>query len=211
MYGQCEITLTFICFYCHLSSQQTTNAFGGVRYVRGHHWKNPRSALLKLLGVPGDANVYQTRDPLARICDRLIYALKMLPNLQADVDGVVTAVFQAPLAQGMIRVTEALRRVIEVDNDDAVRCGELNKRRVALKVIKRRFNLGQYSEAVVCEEADLLTLSTGRTWNANIMFHCVEEVTNDQQGPVVVDEDWHALCQAIYSGEKVRHGGSCFR
>ena len=58
----------------------------------------------------------------------------------------------------MIRVTEALRRVIEVDNDDAVRCGELNKRRVALKVIKKRFNLAQYSEAVVCEEADLFTL-----------------------------------------------------
>ena len=36
--------------------------------------------------------------------------------------------------------------------------GELNKRTVALKVIKRRFNLGQYSAAVVCEEADLLTL-----------------------------------------------------
>ena len=71
---------------------------------------------------------------------------------------MVIAVFEAPQAQGMIRVTEALRRVIEVENDDAVRCEELNKRRVALKVIKRRFNLGQYSEAVVCEEADLLTL-----------------------------------------------------
>ena len=58
----------------------------------------------------------------------------------------------------MIRVTEDQRRIIEVDNDDAVRCGELNKRRVALKVIKRRFNLDQYSEAVVCEEADLITL-----------------------------------------------------
>ena len=65
---------------------------------------------------------------------------------------MVTAVFEAPLAQGMIRVTEAL------NNDDAVRCGELKKRRVALKVNKRRFNLGQYSEAFVCEEADLLTL-----------------------------------------------------
>ena len=129
-------------------------------------------------------------------------------NAGESADSVVIAVFEAPSAQGMIRVTEASRRVIEVDNDDAVRCGELNKRRVALKVIKRRLNLGQYSVAVACEEADS---STARTWNAKITFQCVEDVTNDQQGPVVVDEDWHALCQAIYSGEKVRHGGSCFR
>ena len=66
--------------------------------------------------------------------------------------------FEALQAQGMIRVTEALRRFIEVDNADAVRCGELNKRRVALKVIKTRFNLVQHPEAAVREEADLLTL-----------------------------------------------------
>ena len=135
-------------------------------------------------------DVYQTRDLASRICDHLICTLKMLANLQADVDGLVIGMFETLWAQGMIRVTEALRRVNEVDSDDVVRCGELIKRRVALKVIKRRFNLGQYSEAVV---------------------HCVEEVTNDQQVPVEVDEDWHALCQAIYSGEKVRHGGSFFR
>ena len=58
----------------------------------------------------------------------------------------------------MIRVTEALRRFIEVDNDHAVRCGELNMRRVAMKVIKTRFNLGQFPQAVVREEADLHTL-----------------------------------------------------
>ena len=58
----------------------------------------------------------------------------------------------------MIRVTDALRRFIEADNDDAVRRGELNKRWVALKVIKTRFNLGQYPEAVVRKEADLLTV-----------------------------------------------------
>ena len=45
-----------------------------------------------------------------------------------------------------------------MDNDDAVRCGELNNRNAALKVIKVRFNLGQYPAAVVREEADLLTL-----------------------------------------------------
>ena len=42
-------------------------------------------------------------------------------------------------------------------------------------------------------------------------FHCVEEETNDQKGPLVVDENWHALCQAIFPGKKVRHGESCFR
>ena len=45
-----------------------------------------------------------------------------------------------------------------MDNANAVRCGELKKRRVALKVIKTRFNLGQFPEAAVREEADLLTL-----------------------------------------------------
>ena len=102
--------------------------------------------------------MYQARDPPSRIYDHLICAPKMLANLQADVDSLVIAMFEALQAQGMIRVTEALRRFIELDNADAVRCGELNKRRVALKVIKTRFNLVQYPEAAVREEADLLTL-----------------------------------------------------
>ena len=80
----------------------------------------------------------------------------------------------------MIRVTEALRRFIEADSADAVRCGELNKRRVALKVIKTRFNLGQYPEAAVREEADLLTLRQRPKMERKNTFHCVEEETNDQ-------------------------------
>ena len=42
---------------------------------------------------------------------------------------------------------------------------------VALKVIKGRFHLGQYSEAVVCEEATCSLFNRGRTWNAKITFH----------------------------------------
>ena len=84
--------------------------------------------------------MYQARDPPWSNSDHFICALKMLANPRAGHD----------------QVTEALRRVIEVDNDDAVRCGKLN--REALNVIKRRFNLGQYSEAALCEDADLLTL-----------------------------------------------------
>ena len=125
----------------------------------GHHdWRNPRSALVKQLGAPEEAKVYQARDPPWSICDHLIHARNVLANLQADVDRLVIAMFEALWAQGMIRVTETLRRFIEVDNDDAVRCAKLNQRRAALKVIKRRFNLGQHPEAAVREEADLLTL-----------------------------------------------------
>ena len=88
--------------------------------------------------------------------------------------------FEELQAQGMIRVTEALRRFIEVVNDDAVRCGELNKRSVALKVIKTRFNPGQYTEAAMREEADLLTLRQTPKMERKNTFHCVEEETNDQ-------------------------------
>ena len=84
---------------------------------------------------------------------------------------------------------EELRSLIMVDNQEAVRLGDLEKNMGSRKVVKHKFTT-DIPEAVLREGADELTLRQDDT----------KDVGDSGWGPPLVDEDWHAICQAIFKG-----------
>ena len=89
-----------------------------------------------------------------------------------------------------------------------VRFGQLNKHRVASKVIKPNSNLDQSPDAQVREEADLPTLRDAENGTRN-MQHFAREMTSDKWRPPVVDEDWYAFCQAFHTILNAGSGVTC--
>ena len=85
-----------------------------------------------------------------------------------------------------------------VDNHEAARVGDLEKNMESRKVVKPKF-MTDCPEAVVREGADELTLRAGEE-GALRTFIDPTNVGDKRWRPPLVDEDWHAICQAIDKG-----------
>ena len=72
--------------------------------------------------------------------------------------------------------------------------GDLEKHREAARVVKPRFDLETYPSARVRQGAHELTLRADEKGKA----HSTKEINCAKWSPSRVDEEWHALCQALY-------------
>ena len=100
-----------------------------------------------------------------------------------------------------MKITSELRSFIEVDNNEAVKIGDLEKNSEAIKVVKPKFHKEVYPNAAVGEGVDELTLREGAGEEGTLRsFITTANVGASRWWPPLVDEDWHATCQAIYNG-----------
>ena len=60
---------------------------------------------------------------------------KLLANLQTGADSFVDTIFEGLQEQSKLKITNELRRFIEVDNQEAVKIGDLKKNWQAIMVV----------------------------------------------------------------------------
>ena len=94
------------------------------------------------------------------------------------------------------------QRVIMVDNPAAVKVGDVEKNMDSRKVVKPKFTT-EFPEAVVREGAVELTLRADEEGAVRTFIDTTNVGDKKRWGSPLVDEDWHAICQAIYGGVEV--------
>ena len=132
------------------------------------------------------------------VCDYLINALKFLANYQKYGDSPVKMVVEGFQEKSRQQIMDGLRRFIMVDNREAVKVGDSEKNMESRPVAKPKFTT-DFPEALVQEGADELTLRPEEEGMLRT-FIDTTEVGDSRWGPPLVDEDWHAICQAIFQG-----------
>ena len=95
---------------------------------------------------------------------------------------------------------DALRKFIEVDNHEAEKIGDLEKNSEAIKVVGPNFDREMFPDAAVREVVDDLTRRRGEECVPHLFINTIH--VSRSWEPPLVDEDWHAVCQAIYKGIK---------
>ena len=145
--------------------------------------------ILQDCAYSSEAKVFRAHAPQG-VCQNLVRALKLLANLQAGGDNLVGTIFE------LLQITCVLRKFIEVDNQEAVKIGDLERHKEVLKVVRPKCNLMMFREAYIREEVDELTLRAG---DAGMVCAFIDttNVGDTRCSPPLVDEDWHAVCHAI--------------
>ena len=87
---------------------------------------------------------------------------KLLANLQKGWGNLVETIFEGLQEQGRLKITEKLRRSIEVDNQDAVKMGELEENSEAINVVRPSLNWQISPKASVREGVNEIDASNGR-------------------------------------------------
>ena len=112
-----------------------SSATGGAACSGQCNWTDPNSVSVIQDGAdPGEAKVFRAHAPLQVACENLACAPKLLASLQEGGDNLVDTIFQ------VLQEAEELRRLIEVDNQEAVKIGELEKHSEAIKVVRLNCN-----------------------------------------------------------------------
>ena len=128
----------------------------------------------------------------------MITALKLWANQQKDGDSPVNMVVHGFPEKSRLQIMDGLRRFVMVDNREAVKVCELDKKVKSSKVVEPKFT-ADFAEAVVGEGADELTLRADEE-GALHTFIDTTNVVDKIWGPPIVGKDWHAICQAIIQG-----------
>ena len=71
--------------------------------------------------------MFRAHVPLQGPCDNLMFALNLWANLQVGTDNPVDTIFERLHEQSRLKVTNEPRTLIEVDNQKAVKIGDLEK------------------------------------------------------------------------------------
>ena len=90
---------------------------------------------------------------------------------------------------------DGLRRFIMVDDHEPVRVGDCETNMESRKVVKPKITT-DCLEAVVRGGAEELTVSADEEGMLRT-FIDTTDVGDNSWRPALVDEDWHAFCQAI--------------
>ena len=78
----------------------------------------------------------------------------------------------------------------------------------SLSVVEPKFFTADLLVAVLREGADELIMRREEEGMLRT-FIDTSNVRDNRWGPPLVDEDWHALCQAIFNGVEERNGRPC--
>ena len=111
-----------------------------------------------------EAKVFRAHTPPQGACENRVCALKLLANMQAGGDNLVdTTIFKSLQEQSRLNNTNAPGKFIDVDNQEALKNGGLERYKEVFKVVRPKFKKGMFSEAYVREVGDVL-LSTPPVW-----------------------------------------------
>ena len=84
---------------------------------------------------PSEAKVFLGHTHRRYAFKNLMCGLKLLANLQAGADNLVNSIFWELQGQSSVKLTNDLRRFIEVDDREPVKIGELERNSEAIKVV----------------------------------------------------------------------------
>ena len=126
-----------------------SSAIGGARRVAAKcDWRAPsRVVVLQDSVDPRQTQVFRAHAAPQGMCDNLINSLKHLTNQQKDGDTLVETVVTSLLEKSCKGIMDGLRKLIAVDNHDAVKVGGL---RQGIQVVKPQFS-AVFPEAIIRE------------------------------------------------------------
>ena len=99
-----------------------------------------------------------------------------------------------------LKVTTTLRMFIEVDNREPVKIGDLEKDTKVLEVVSSSFSKAIFPECARPRGGGRTDSPIRRGGRMLRAFINTTNVGDSGWGPPLVDEDWHAVSQAIYMG-----------
>ena len=83
---------------------------------------------------------------------------KQLANLQAGRDNLVDTIIGGSQQRSTLKITNELRRLIDVKNHETVKIGDLEENSEAINVIRRNLKMETFPNAATREEVDDQTL-----------------------------------------------------
>ena len=92
-----------------------------------------------------------------------------------------------------------LRKFIKMDNHEAIRIGDLEKAQESRQAVKPKFTEDFPGSGAVREGADELTLRREEEGMLRTLVETTSVGDSRWRAPLV-DEHWHAMCQAICTG-----------
>ena len=133
------------------------------------------------------------------MCDNMINALEFLATQQQGEDGPAQILVEGLQERSRLKMVEESRRFIATDNHEAIKIGDLERVRESLPVVKPNFT-ADFPCAVV-REGGAGELALRREEEGMLRtFVDTTDVGDSRWGPPLVDEDWHAICKAIFKG-----------
>ena len=119
-------------------------------------------------------------------------------NQQKDGDSAVRMIVQGLLEKNRRKRMDRCRLLNAVDNHAAVKIGSLEKGARSKNVVKPRFAT-DFPGAVIPEGVDDVRLRADEEGVLRTFINTTN-VGNKRWSAPLVDEDWHALCQAMFHG-----------
>ena len=104
---------------------------------------------------PREAKVFRAHSASQDMCDNLINTLRHLTNQQRDGDSLAELVVADLLEESRRGIEDGLRKIIAVDNHEAVKVGDLHRNTKSSTVMKPKFTT-DIPGAVIGNVADTL-------------------------------------------------------
>ena len=173
---------------------------GGAQFVEKHTTGSNQTGswLYKTGESINQAKVFKAHAVPHGFCGNLINALKLLANQQEDGDGLILNIATNLGERSRKGLAHGLREFIKIDNQRAFEVGYLSEGMGKFKVRRPKGSEG-CPEVTVRESPGELTRRAEEvgTWKMYINVH---HIGKDRWGPLLVDYDWYAFCQALYIG-----------
>ena len=162
------VTLSYVCHHYHgypledciwwvsmehgdSSNKGEKSVAGGARHANGqYNWKDPNEILVTQDSAdPREARESWAHAPPLGPCENLMFGFELLANLQKGGSSPADSIFEGSHVQNVLKITNELRRVIEVDNHEAPKIGDLEKNAEAIKVVRPKINHDIFPHAAV--------------------------------------------------------------
>ena len=165
--------------------------------VRGgqYCWRGPNKSLGFLRQCGPEATVFRAPRRVRARTSRVLSSW----NQQTGRDGLVDTIFEGLEEQTRLKITIELRRCIEVDINEAAKIGDLEKNSQAIKGVSPNVDKASFPNALIEEGVGELTLREGEE-GVQRSFIDTTNAGDSRWRPPLEDEDWDAVCQAIYKG-----------
>ena len=159
-----------------------------------YDWKQPNRLLAVQTGESvHQAKVFKAHAAPQGLCGNLISAPKLLANQQEDGDGLLQNIVTNFCEGSRKGLTEELRKFTQVDDHRA----------------REVRHLGEGLGSLLLRYEGRNAQSRG-SWYIEDKISTSTTLKKERWGPLLVDYDWNAFCQALFKGHRRRRlGESC--
>ena len=146
-----------------------------------------------------DAEVFGAHAAPQGMCDNMVNALKLLANQQKDGDSPAEMVVPDLLDKSRLKTMDGLGMSVAVDKYAAVKIWDPEKKTKSARVVSQKCTTN-FPGVVVREGADELPLRAHEEGHLRSFIDTTNVGDKKRWELPLVDEDWHAICWAVYNG-----------